>query len=149
MSSLLTGPRIFVPLATDGLFFRALGVVSPRTQAPARAVLASAALGAVYVSFRSFEQLTDAFVVGYFPFYMLAVAALFLLRRRTTEASPFRVPFYPVTPLVFLAAAGALLAGAFANLDRTAFFAFGVVLSGLPAFELRRAWMAAHRASAR
>ena len=73
MSSLLTGSRVFVPLATDGLFVRWLGALSPRTAVPSRAVVVAALLGAGYVLVRSFEQLTEAFVVGYFPFYVLAV----------------------------------------------------------------------------
>jgi APA family basic amino acid/polyamine antiporter len=133
MSSLLTGPRIFVPMATDGLFLRWLGALSPRTAVPARAVIVSALLGCGYVLFRSFEQLTDAFVVGYFPFYMLAVGALYKLRRAEPDLRrPFLVPGWPLVPAVFLAGAAALMWGALADVDRTAFFALGILLIGLP-----------------
>ncbi len=142
MSSLLTGPRTFVPLATDGLFLRGLGAVSPRAAVPARAVVACALLGGAYVLVRSFEQLTDAFVVGYFPFYMLAVAAVLVLRVRQPDLPrPFRVPLHPLPPLVFLTGAAVLLAGAFADADRTALFAFAVMAAGVPVafFWIRRA----------
>jgi APA family basic amino acid/polyamine antiporter len=140
MSSLLTGSRVFVPLATDGLFVRWLGVVSGRG-VPARAVLVSAALGACYVCFRSYEQLTDGFVVGYFPFYMLGVAAVWVLRRREPElARPFLVPGYPWVPIVFLVGAAALLVGAVADADRTAPLAFAILLLGLPVRWLWRRW---------
>ena len=131
MTSLLTNSRIFVPLATDGLFIRWLGEVSPRTGVPARAVLVSAGLGIAYVLFRSFEQLTEAFVVGFFPFYMLAVGAVYVYRRRG-EPRPFAVPGYPVTPAVFLVGATALMVGAIAGADPTALLALGVVAVGLP-----------------
>jgi len=131
MTSLLTNSRIFVPLATDGLFIRWLGWVSPRTGVPARAVLVSAGLGIAYVLVRTFEQLTEAFVVGFFPFYMLAVGAVFIYRRRG-EPRPFSVPGYPVTPLIFLAGATALLVGAVAKADPTALAALGVIVLGLP-----------------
>jgi amino acid transporter len=138
MSSLLTGSRVFVPLASDGLFVRALGVVSPARGVPTRAVAISGAVGAAYVSVRSFEQLTDAFVVGFFPFYMLAVAAVFVLRAREPATTrPFRVPGYPIVPVVFLLGAFALLIGAASEINRTALFAFGVMLLGLP---VRFAW---------
>jgi len=130
MTSLLTNSRIFVPLATDGLFIRWLGEVSPRTGVPARAVLVSAGLGITYVLFRSFEQLTEAFVVGFFPFYMLAVGAVYVYRRRG-EPRPFAVPGYPVTPAVFLAGATALMIGAIAGADPTALVALGVVAIGV------------------
>ncbi len=133
MTTLFTGPRVFVAMATDGLFVRALGAVSPRTGVPARAVLACGLVGAAHVAFRSFEQLTEAFVAGFFPFYMLAVVAVFILRRREPGlARPFRVPGYPVVPVIFLAGASALLAGAFVDVDRTALFSFVVMLAGVP-----------------
>lgn len=133
MSSLLTGSRVFVPLATDGLFVRWLGALSPRTAVPSRAVVVAALLGAGYVLARSFEQLTEAFVVGYFPFYMLAVLAVF--RLRATEpglARPFRVPLFPLPPVVFLAGASVLLWGAAGDVDGNARLAFAVVLAGFP-----------------
>lgn len=133
MSSLLTGSRVFVPLATDGLFVRWLGALSPRTAVPSRAVVVATLLGAAFVLARSFEQLTEAFVVGYFPFYVLAVLAVF--RLRATEpglARPFRVPLYPLPPLVFLAGAGVLLWGAAQDVDANAKAAFAIVLAGLP-----------------
>src|SRR5262249_10487212 len=71
MTSLFTGPRVFVAMATDGLFVRALGAVAPRNGVPARAVLVCGLAGAAYVTVRSFEQLTEAFVAGFFPFYAL------------------------------------------------------------------------------
>ncbi len=149
MSSLLTGSRIFVPLASDGLFPRAFGEVSPTRGVPMRAVAISGALGALYVSARSFEQLTDAFVVGFFPFYILAVFAVFVLRRREPNvARPFRVPLYPLVPVLFLCGAFALLAGAVNDVTRTAWVAFGVMLLGVP---VRFAWarFSSTRAAAR
>jgi APA family basic amino acid/polyamine antiporter len=133
MSSLLTGSRVFVPLAADGLFVRWLGALSPRTAVPSRAVVVAALLGAVYVLARSFEQLTEAFVVGYFPFYVLAVLAVFRLRAKEPALPrPFRVPLYPLPPLVFLAGAGVLLWGAAGDVDGSAGAACAVVLAGVP-----------------
>lgn len=135
MSSLLTGSRVFVPMATDGVFFAGVGALSPRTAVPSRAVVLAGALGAMYVSSRSFEQLTDAFVVGYFPFYMAAVAAVPRLRRTEPAMErPFRVPWHPMPEVVFLLGAAALLWGAMADVDRTALFAFGVMALGIPVY---------------
>ncbi|MFO0626450.1 MAG: amino acid permease [Polyangiales bacterium] len=145
LNSLLTGPRVFVPIAADGEFPRALGAVSPRTGTPTTAVIASAALGVVYVSFKSFEQLTDAFVLGMAPFYALGVGAVIVLRRREPALPrPFRVPGYPVVPLVFLGGMAALVWGAAQSADRTLWQALSIVLLGLPV----RAWFvrAAQRA---
>ena len=134
MSTLLTSPRMLVALAADGLFPRAVGEVSPRG-VPRTAVVLGGVLGVVFVSFRSFEQLTDAFVFGFFPFYMAAVSAVFVLRRREPEMPrPFRVPGYPLTPLVFLAGASAVIAGSLGGADASAAFAFAVMGAGIPMY---------------
>ena len=133
MTNLLTAPRVFVPLAADGLFLASLGRVSERHAVPARAIGVAAFVGAGYIASRSFEQLTDAFVVGFFPFYMLAVLAVFRLRRTEPDLPrPFRVPLYPLVPAVFLIGAGCLMIGALLDADRTAFFALGIMLAGFP-----------------
>jgi amino acid transporter len=134
LTSLLTAPRIFVALGADGLFPAGLGRVSERHGVPVRATLVAALVGMAYVSSRTFEQLTEAFVVGFFPFYILAVVAVMRLRR--TEPAlprPFRVPLYPWVPLVFLLGAGCLMTGALLDADRTALFALLVMALGFPA----------------
>jgi amino acid transporter len=111
MASLLTNSRALIPMATDGTFVRALGRVDPASGTPRLAVTVTAILGALYVVSERFEELTDGFVVGYFPFYALAIAALFVLRRREPDLPrPFRTPL--VMPVVFLVGAALVLGGA-------------------------------------
>jgi APA family basic amino acid/polyamine antiporter len=133
MGSLLTGSRIFVPMASDGVFVAWLGKVSPTSHIPARAVAVSALCGLGYVVNRSFEQLTDGFVVGYFPFYILAVASLAVLRYKEPDLErPFKVPGYPLVPLLFILGAVALLWGALSSVDKTAGLSLLVMLAGFP-----------------
>lgn len=133
MSTLLTGPRVLVAMATDGVFFEIIGRVNPRSGAPVAAVVTSAALGIVYVLVQSFEQLTDGFVVGLFPFYMLGVYAVIRLRRIEPDLErPFRVPFHPLPEVVFLLGALATLLGALGGVTRTTAFAFAILLAGIP-----------------
>jgi APA family basic amino acid/polyamine antiporter len=141
MTSLLTSSRVFVPLGTDGLFLRALGVVSPRTFVPVRAVVTGTVLAGLFVTVRSFEQLTEGFVVGYFPFYVLAMIAVPILRRREPDLPrPYRIPLYPVPPLLFLVGAAVLFWGALSAADRTAWIAFGVLFLGVPVGWAWRRW---------
>ena len=117
MASLLTNSRALVPMATDGTFVRALGRVDPGSGTPRLAVAITGCLGALYVASERFEELTDGFVVGYFPFYALAVIALFVLRRREPDlARPFRTPL--AMPLAFLAFAVLVLGGAILDTAR-------------------------------
>jgi amino acid transporter len=133
--STMTGPRIFFAMADDGLFFRPIAAVHPRFRTPFAAIALAAALGIGYVSIRSFEQLADAFILGIWPFYALAVGAVFLLRRRRPDLErPYRAWGYPVVPLVFLLASVAMLANAVLEEPEQTLFGFGVILLGIPVF---------------
>ena len=111
MASMMTNSRALIPMATDGTFIRVLGRVDPQSGTPRIAVIVTSILGALYVVSERFEELTDGFVVGYFPFYALAIIALFVLRRREPDLPrPFRAP--TVMPILFLAGAALVLGGA-------------------------------------
>ena len=96
-------------MAQDGLIFRQLGAVHKRFQTPYVGIYLNATLGVVFVLLRTFEQLADTFVTAIVPFYALAVAAVFVLRRRKDWAPAYRVPGYPVVPALFILAAVYLL----------------------------------------
>jgi amino acid transporter len=133
--SMMTGPRIFYAMAEDGLFFRPLAAVHPRFGTPAASIVLAAVLGVIFVSVRTFAELADQFIIGIWPFYALAVAAVVVLRRRRPDAErPYRVWAYPVTPAVFLVATLYLL-GNYA-VTETRIFAtdIAVVLTGVPVY---------------
>ncbi len=136
--SMLTGPRIFYAMSEEGLFFRAVGRSHPRYHTPATAIVLTGVLGAGFVLLRTFEQLADAFVLGIWPFYALAAAAVFVLRRRLPDARrPVRTWGYPVVPILFLAAAAYLLVNALVT-DRSSLIPFGVIVLGIPVYFLWR-----------
>jgi amino acid transporter len=136
--SLFTSPRIFFAMADDGLFFKKVASVHPKFQTPYVAIAMSATLGVIFVLLRRFEQLADMFVTGIIPFYALAVGSLFMLRRRADYDPSFRVPLYPVVPLVFILATVYLLANSI--IDPTSRWGtigvLGAILAGIPVYYL-------------
>jgi amino acid transporter len=133
--SMMTSPRIFYAMADDGLFPRAIARVDPRTGAPTGAVLLAAVLGVIFVLIRTFTELADQFVIGIWPFYALAVAAVFVLRRTRPEAArPYRTWGYPVVPLLFLAASLFLLGNYLVSQPLAFTVDIGVILTGVPVF---------------
>ena len=133
--STMTGPRIFYAMAEDGLFFRPIAAVHPRFRTPFAAIALAAALGIGYVSFRSFEQLADAFILGIWPFYAAAVLAVFTLRRKRPELErPYRTWGYPFVPIVFLIASVAMLLNAAFRETGQTLFGFAIILLGIPVF---------------
>jgi amino acid transporter len=138
--SMMTGPRIFYAMADDGLFFRPIAAVHPRFQTPWLAIGLAAMLGVGYVSIRTFEQLADSFILGIWPFYALAVGAVFLLRRKRPDLErPYRTVGYPVVPIVFLIASVAMLLNSLVEQPGATLFGFGVIASGVPVFYVWRA----------
>jgi amino acid transporter len=136
--SVMTGSRILFAMAADGLLFKPIATVHRRFQTPSVAIALEAALGVIFVLLGTFEQLADTFVTAIVPFYALAVAAIFVLRRKPGYHPPFRVPGYPVVPAVFVVATLLLLGNAI--LDPTSRVAtlsvLGVTLLGIPVYFL-------------
>ena len=62
-----------------------------------------------------FEDLFSLFIFAQWIFYALAVASIFLLRRRPGYAPSFRVPGYPVVPALFVLSVLFLLGNAIAE----------------------------------
>ncbi len=72
-------------------------------------------------------------------FYALAAASIFVYRRRMPDAvRPYRVPGYPLTPLLFIAAAAALALNTIATQPARAGIGLGIVLLGAPAYLIWR-----------
>lgn len=133
----LAAPRIFFAMAEDRLFFPAMARVHPRFQTPYIAIGLTAALGVLFVLTRTFEQLADTFVLSIWPFYGLAIAALYRLRRtRPDLPRPYRVPGYPVVPAVFIAGVAYLVGSALVQDPTWTGVTFGIVLAGLPVYWL-------------
>jgi basic amino acid/polyamine antiporter, APA family len=136
--TLLTSPRIFFAMADDGLFFRKVAAVHPRYETPYVAIAMTATLGVVFVLFRTFEQLADTFVTAIVPFYALAVASVFVLRKRVDYDPPFRVPLYPIVPVLFVLATIFILVNAI--VDPTSrwwtLLVLGIIALGIPVYYL-------------
>jgi amino acid transporter len=139
--SMMTGPRIFFAMADRGLFFRAIARVSPRFQSPSVAIWLATALGITYVLLNDFQQLADKFILGIWPFYALAVAAVFVLRRtRPDLPRQYRTWGYPVVPLLFLLASVAMVVNALWTDPVNTGITFAIILAGIPVYYGWRTW---------
>jgi len=99
---LMTSPWVYVAMARDGLFFRSIGAVSPRSGAPANALLLQGAVALGYFAWGRASILTDAVVFAEWIFHAQCGLALLLLRRRRPELPrPFRSPLYPLFPALY------------------------------------------------
>jgi basic amino acid/polyamine antiporter, APA family len=133
--SMMTGPRIFFAMADRDLFFRSIARVSPRYHSPSVAIWLAAGLGVVYVLLNDFQQLADKFILGIWPFYALAVGAVFVLRRtRPDLPRPYRTWGYPVVPILFLLASVGMVLNALITDPKDTGITFAIILAGVPAY---------------
>jgi amino acid transporter len=132
--SMLAAPRVFYAMAADGLFFKVLARVHPRFHTPHIAILLSAMLGMALVMSRSFEALTNTFVLAIWPFYALSVAAIFRMRRLRPDLGPHGVLGYPIVPAVFIAAVAWFVLNALVTDPISTSATFALILAGLPIF---------------
>ena len=136
--TLLTSPRIFFAMADDGLFFKKVAAVHPKYNTPYVSILLVTALGVIFVMLRTFEQLADTFVTAIVPFYALAVASIFVLRKRPTYDPPFKTPLYPIVPWMFILATVFLLGNAIVDPSSRwpTLAVLGIILLGIPVYYL-------------
>jgi basic amino acid/polyamine antiporter, APA family len=131
VASLVMG-RIPYAMAADGLFFRGLGTVSPRTRVPVRALLAQAAWASVLVLSGTYDQLTDYAIFSILIFVALTTAAVFIFRRRGREPGAYRMIGYPVVPALFLVVAVWLIVNTVLTSPRQAVSGLALMALGLP-----------------
>lgn len=142
-SNVLSCPRVYYVMAGDGLFFRKLAEVHPKFGTPAFAIAAGSAWAAVLALAGTFTELFTYVVFSGWIFYGLSAATIFVYRKRVPDRErPYKVPGYPWTPLLFIAAAFVLVANTlFNNLKdqpRKTVLALGIIILGLPAYFIWR-----------
>ena len=135
--SMLTNPRIFFAMADRGLFFKAVARVSPKYETPSVAIWLAAFLGCAYVMFNDFQQLADRFVLGIWPFYILAILGVFVMRKKNPGLErPYRTIGYPVVPIVFLVAASGMVINALITDPVNTGVTFVILGAGIPLYYL-------------
>ncbi len=139
-STALTAPRVFYAMARDRVFFAKLAEIHPRFRTPAVAILASGVWATVLtLAIGTFEKLLTYVVFIGWIFYGLAAASVFVFRYRLPALErPYRVPGYPMTPALFIAAAIGLVANQIWAQPWDSLKGLAVVAAGLPGYWLWR-----------
>jgi APA family basic amino acid/polyamine antiporter len=92
------------------------------------------------VLLNDFAQLANKFILGIWPFYALAVAGVFVLRRRRPELPrPYRVWGYPWVPVIFLLASALMVLNALITDPGNTTVTLFIILGGIPVYWLRSA----------
>lgn len=141
---MLTAPRVYFAMARDGVFFRRMGTVHPRTHAPVAAIVLQGVLAAVIAVSGRYEQILS-YVVGIDAiFFGLAGVALLVFRRREAQGHErprthgARMPGHPATTVVYTLAFLLLAVSTIVQFPRSAGIGVLILLAGVPVFLLWR-----------
>ncbi|HET9321837.1 MAG TPA: amino acid permease [Bryobacteraceae bacterium] len=104
---ILAGARVYWAMALDGLFFRKVARLHPRTHAPVFSLVIQGIWTMLLTLSGSYNDLLDYVIFAVLLFYILTIAGIFRLRRTRPDVErPYRALGYPVLPAVYIAAAG-------------------------------------------
>jgi APA family basic amino acid/polyamine antiporter len=137
---IMVSPRVYQTMAADGLFFPAFARLHPRYRTPGVAIVVQGLWAMGLLMTGRYGALLDYVVFCDWIFFGLAVISLCVLRRRDQVAGvpdlpgAFRVPGWPVTPLLFVLAAIYVVVGSISSNPRNALLGVGILLLGVPVF---------------
>ena len=127
--------RVPFAMARDGMLARGLGELSETTHAPVASVLFITIWSAILALSGTYDQLTDLTIFGEWIFYGLTAAAVIVLRRKMPDAPrPYRTLLYPITPLIFLICAAALVLNTLQTGPVEAIAGLSLIAAGLPVY---------------
>lgn len=132
---MLTAPRVYYAMAEDGVFFRAVARVHPKTRVPILAIVLQGVASIVIALSGTYEQILGYVVSVDFIFFGLTGLSLFVFRRRH-RSEGFRTPGHPVTTAVFVIACWLIVAGTFVRAPMDSVIGIGILLAGLPVWWL-------------
>jgi amino acid transporter len=143
-ATILTGARTNYALGRDFPPLGFLGRWRRRARTPRNALLVQGAVAVALVvvgamTREGFTTMVEYTAPAFWLFFLLTGVSLFVLRRRDPErARPFRVPFYPITPVLFCASAAFLLWSSVTYTGFGALVGVAVLLTGIPVLMLAR-----------
>ncbi|MBN8924389.1 MAG: amino acid permease [Rhodanobacter sp. 68-29] len=135
------GARVLQTMGADGMLFRAVGYIDRRTRAPQVALALLGAWTVVLMLWGNFGQLVDYTTVGEWLGHAFGIGTLFWYRWKfVDEPAPYRVPLFPLLPLVFVVTVlGVIVATAIAS-PHDAGMSLAIIALGAPVYWLWRRW---------
>ena len=132
---ILVTPRVYQAMARDGVFFRGLAALHPRTRAPVAAITLQAAWSGALVLSGGYGDLLDWVTFADWIFFGATAATLFVFRRRAATATATALaPFHPWSTGLFIVAAGFVVGGAVLSNPANALRGTLMLAAGVPAY---------------
>ena len=131
----LSGSRVYLAMARDGVFFRRMAVIHPKWRTPAFSLIGQGIWAAVLTMSGRYDQLYTYVIFGMVLSYTLTVIGLFVLRWKKPDVPrPYRCTGYPWLPAIYILVGVAWTLNTIIQRPTEAFWGATIVLIGVPGY---------------
>ena len=131
----LSGARVYLAMAQDGVFFKRMAVIHPKWRTPAFSLIGQGVWAAFLTLSGRYDQLYTYVIYGMVLSYTLTVIGLFILRWRQPDTPrPYRCAGYPWLPAIYVLAGTAWTLNTIITRPTEAFWGTAIVLIGVPGY---------------
>lgn len=132
--SVLTAPRVYFAMAEDGVFFRQLAWVHPRTRVPVVAIAMQSVWTMVILLTGSFGTILNYVTSMDAIFWGLTAGCLFILRRRVQQRPAFSMPGHPYTTALFCLVCAGVVANTIYTFPGNTLIGMAILVAGVPVY---------------
>ncbi len=138
--SILTGPRVYYAMANDGVFFKKVGWVHPKTKAPVVAIVLQGVAAIVIALSGKYEQILNYVVAADWVWFGLGGACIFVYRLRESRSginhTGYKLPGHPYTTGIYTLACIAIVISTVYNFPFDSLIGLAIIATGIPLFYL-------------
>lgn len=139
---MLTAPRVYFAMAEDGVFFKRVAWLHPKTRVPVVAIVLQGALAIFIAYWGRYDQILNYVVSSDFIFFGLSATCIWVFRRReklalanpTLSAEGARIPGHPFTTLFFVAICWLVVLNCIYKYPENTMIGLGLLLAGVPVY---------------
>lgn len=131
----LSGARVYLAMAQDGVFFKRMAEIHPKWRTPAFSLIGQGIWAAALTLSGRYDQLYTYVIYGMVLSYTLTVIGMFLLRwKRPDIPRPYRCTGYPWLPAIYVIIGAAWTLNTIITRPSEAFWGTAIVLIGVPGY---------------
>ena len=133
--NVLTNARIIYAMAKEDRFFKVADQVHPKYKTPSNAIFIQCIWAIILTFTGSFNQLITYIIFVSWIFYGMSAGAVIILRNKKPDLErPYKTPFYPWIPTIFILFAVFLTINTIMEAPRDAAIGTVIMLAGLPLY---------------
>jgi APA family basic amino acid/polyamine antiporter len=131
----LSGARVYLAMAQDGVFFKRMAVIHPKWRTPVFSLIGQGVWAAALTLSGRYDQLYTYVIYGMVLSYTLTVIAMFWLRWKRPEIPrPYLCTGYPWLPAIYVLIGTAWTLNTIFTRPTEAFWGTAIMLIGVPGY---------------